>query len=90
MQDGLFRALADPTRRRILELLAKGDVTAGDLAEQFPIGFSSISHHLSVLRQAGLVKVTREGQHMRYELNTTVFQEAVQYLSKLFPGGKRA
>ena len=90
MREGLFRALGDPTRRRILELLAQRDATAGEIAERFPIGFSSVSHHLSVLKQAGLVKVTREGQHMRYELNTTVFQEAVQYLNKLFSGGKRA
>src|SRR6266487_2288922 len=55
MHDSLFRALADPTRRRILELLAEGDRTAGDIAEQFPIAFASVSHHLGVLKAAGLV-----------------------------------
>ena len=90
MHDSLFRALADPTRRRILELLAEGDRTAGEIAEQFPIAFASVSHHLGVLKAAGLVAAEREGQFIRYRLNTTVFQEIVRYLMKSFSGGNDA
>jgi DNA-binding transcriptional ArsR family regulator len=78
--DKTFRALADPTRRRILALLRDGDRTAGDIAAEFPIAWASVSHHLSALREAGLVLAVREGQFIRYSLNTTVFQELVQQL----------
>lgn len=84
-----FRALADPTRRRILELLARRDMTAGEIAEQFPIAFPSVSRHLGVLKEAGLVDAEREGQYIRYRLNTTVYQEVVRYLMKLFRKGAR-
>ncbi len=90
MHDALFRALADPTRRRILELLAERDRTAGDIAEHFPIAFASVSHHLAVLRDAELVASEREGQRVRYRLNTTVFQEIVRYLANRFAGGTHA
>ncbi|HYX81050.1 MAG TPA: autorepressor SdpR family transcription factor, partial [Gemmatimonadales bacterium] len=79
MDDSLFRALADPTRRKILELLTQKDRTAGEIAEQFPIAFASVSHHLGVLKAAELVATAREGQFIRYRLNTTVFQEVVRY-----------
>ena len=68
MHDSLFRALADPTRRRILELLAEGDRTAGDIAEQFPIAFASVSHHLGVLKAAGLVESVKQGIWIYYRL----------------------
>jgi ArsR family transcriptional regulator len=87
MHDSVFRALADPTRRRILELLAQGDRTAGDIADQFPVAFASVSHHLGVLKAAGLVAAEREGQFIRYRLNTTVFQEVMRYFMARFPGG---
>ena len=87
MHDSLFRALADPTRRRILELLTETDRTAGEIAEQFPIAFASVSHHLGVLKAAGLVVTEREGQFIRYRLNTTVFQEVVRYFMTRFSGG---
>jgi len=90
MNDSLFRALADPTRRKILELLSAGDRTAGDIAEQFPIAFASVSHHLGVLKAAGLVATEREGQFIRYRLNTTVFQEVVRYFMQSFSGGNNA
>ncbi|HYT04794.1 MAG TPA: autorepressor SdpR family transcription factor [Gemmatimonadales bacterium] len=90
MHDGLFRALADPTRRRILELLAERDRTAGEIAERFPVAFASVSHHLGVLRAAGLVAAEREGQHMRYRLNTTVVQDIARYLVSRFSGGTDA
>ena len=83
----ILAALADPTRRRILELLAERDRTAGEIAEQFPIAFASVSHHLGVLKAAGLVATEREGQFIRYRLNTTVFQEVVRYFMKSFSGG---
>lgn len=86
-RDGAFRALADPTRRRILELLARRDLTAGEIAEEFPIAFPSVSRHLGVLKEAGLVDAEREGQHIRYRLNTTVSQEVVRYLLKLVKKG---
>jgi DNA-binding transcriptional ArsR family regulator len=86
-RDGAFRALADPTRRRILELLARRDLTAGEIAEEFPIAFPSVSRHLGVLKDAGLVDSEREGQHIRYRLNTTVSQEVVRYLLKLVKKG---
>jgi len=79
-RNGAFRALADPTRRRILELLARRDLTAGEIAEQFTMAFPSVSRHLSILKEAGLVQAERDGQHIRYELNTTVYQEVVKYL----------
>lgn len=82
--------MANPTRRRILELLAQGDRTAGELAEEFPIAFASVSHHLGVLRAAGLVSAEREGQRIRYRLATTAFQEVVRYLLAIFPGGEDA
>lgn len=87
MHDSLFRALADPTRRKILELLARGDLTAGEIAERFPIAFASVSHHLGILKAAELVATEREGQFIRYRLNTTVFQEVMRYFVSRFSGG---
>ncbi len=76
----VFKALADPTRRAILDRLREGDLNAGDLAAGFDIGKASISHHLNLLKQAGLVKARRQGQQQIYTLHTTVFQEALQWL----------
>lgn len=78
-----FKALADGTRRRILELLREKDLTAGEIAEHFPISKPSISHHLNILKQAGLVSDERRGQNIVYSLNTTVFQEALAWLLEL-------
>ena len=88
MIDQTFRALADPTRRRILHLLKDGDVAAGELAAHFDMAFASVSHHLQVLRDSGLVQSRRDGQHIIYSLNTTVFQDALQHLLDI--GGKSA
>jgi DNA-binding transcriptional ArsR family regulator len=85
--DGAFRALADPTRRKILEMLAEEDRTAGEIADKFPVAFASVSHHLAALKNARLVTARREGQHIRYRLNTTVYQEVVRYLMGVLPGG---
>jgi DNA-binding transcriptional ArsR family regulator len=88
MIDRTFKALADPTRRRILALLRDGDLPAGEIAAQFPVAWASVSHHLTVLREAGLVVATREGQFIRYSLNTTVVQDAMQHLLDLAPRRK--
>lgn len=76
----VFKALADPTRRQILEMLRSGDLTAGDIAENFAISKPSISHHLNLLKQADLVLCERQGQHLYYSLNMTVFDEVVKWL----------
>ena len=78
MGDG-FKALADPTRRRILELLSQGDMTAGDIAAQFNMTKPSVSHHLAALKAAGLVTDERKGQNIVYSVNLTVFQELVKW-----------
>lgn len=74
-----FKALADPTRRRILELLAQGDLTAGEIAAHFSMTKPSVSHHLSILKTAGLVSDQRNGQNIVYSVNLTVFQELVKW-----------
>ena len=81
--NSLFKALADPTRREILELLKKGDLSAGEITASFPITSASISHHLSTLKQANLVLAVRSGQSIIYSLNTTVFQELIGWAYSL-------
>ena len=76
----LFKALNDQTRRDILELLKDKDMTAGDIADQFDISKPSISHHLDLLRQAGLVSSLKEGQFIYYSLNTTVMDEILKWI----------
>ena len=74
-----FRALADPTRRRILELLRSAGLTAGELADHFDMTKPSISHHLNTLKAAGLVDAEREGQSIVYSLNTSVLQDLMSW-----------
>ncbi|MDZ4863353.1 MAG: autorepressor SdpR family transcription factor [Gemmatimonadota bacterium] len=81
--DKLYKALADQTRRQILSLLQEKDRTAGDIAAEFPIAWTSVSHHLATLKEAGLVLAVREGQFIRYSVNTTVFQDLVPQLITL-------
>lgn len=76
----IFKALADPTRRQILELLRSGAKSSGEIAEAFPSSWPTISRHLSVLKEAGLIQATRDGQFIRYELDTSVVQDLVQHL----------
>jgi ArsR family transcriptional regulator len=78
--NSLFKALNDPTRRQILDLLRGGDLNAGDIADQFDMTKPSISHHLDLLRQAGLVEATKQGQFINYSLNTTVLDELLAWL----------
>ena len=74
-----FKALADPTRRQILELLREGPLTAGEIGGRFPMTAATISHHLSVLREAGLVLDERRGKYIYYELNMTVMDELLAW-----------
>lgn len=83
-----MRALADPTRREILKALRAGDLPAGEIAARFPMTAASVSHHLSVLKEAGLVKVERNGRNQIYSLETTVFQELLQEMMELFGTGR--
>lgn len=88
--DLTLRALGDPTRREILRALRdEGDLSAGDIAGRFPITAASISHHLNVLREAGLVQSERQGRSIVYALDTTVFHDAVEQLMRLLDVGGR-
>lgn len=75
-----FKALSDPTRRKILELLRVKDMTAGEIADHFQMTKPSISHHLSLLKQAQMVYDERKGQNIYYSLNTTVFQDLLKWV----------
>lgn len=75
-----FRALSDPTRREILRRLRDGPMTSGEIADQFETSWATISRHLGVLAAAGLVLAERNGQSVRYELNTTVFHQVIEHL----------
>ena len=78
--NAVFRALADETRRDILEYLRAGPRTSGEIAAQFNSSWPTISRHLAVLRAGGFVVSERKGQVIAYELNTSVFQDLVQHL----------
>lgn len=83
MSDSAFKALSDPTRRAILRLLARREMSVGEIVEQFSMSQPSISRHLAVLRGAGLVTARREGQNVVYGLDTTVMQDVVRALLDL-------
>lgn len=85
-----FQALADPTRRKILRLLRERDMTAGEIAEHFDMTKPSISHHLSVLKNANLVIDERKGQYIYYSLNTSVVEELMGWFTEMlqWKGGK--
>ena len=76
----IFKALNDPTRREILQLLQERDMTAGEIVDRFKISGPSISHHLDLLKQAKLVIAEKEGQYIYYSLNTTVVDEIMKWL----------
>lgn len=80
---GTLRALADPTRREILRLLRRGRMSAGEIGECFPVTAAAISRHLSVLREADLITDHREGKFIYYELNASVLEEIMLFLSEL-------
>jgi DNA-binding transcriptional ArsR family regulator len=87
----VYRALSDPTRRRILALLRDRDMTAGDLADEFDQAWPTISGHLKVLREADLVQADRNGTSISYHLNLSVLEETVASLmTALGIGAKEA
>ena len=81
-----FKALSDPTRREILQLLRDGGLTAGEIAARFDTSAATISHHLSILRDAGLVIDEKRGKYIYYELNMSVVDEILGWLSALEGG----
>ncbi len=85
----VFRALGDPTRRRILALLRERDRTAGELAEHFPLAKSTLSGHFAALKQAGLVVTERQGTRVVYSFNASALEEAVGLLAALADGRRR-
>lgn len=82
-----FKALSDPTRREILQLLQNGSLAAGDIAAKFQVSGATISHHLSVLRDAGLILDEKRGKYIYYELNMSVVDEIIGWFGAL-RGGK--
>ena len=86
----VFHALSDPTRREILRLLRRRDLSAGELAEKFPLAKSTLSGHFSVLRQAGLIVSEKRGTTVRYSLNVSALEEAVEMvMAALHVGGRQ-
>ena len=83
-----IKALSDPSRREILELLKAGRLSAGEIAEKFPVSGAAVSKHLSVLKDADLIRDTREGKFIFYELNTSVLEEVMLWLTGLKGEGK--
>lgn len=78
--NSVFKALNDETRRKILELLREGDMSAGAIAGHFSISKPSISHHLDILRQAGLVSVEKKGQFVIYSLNSSILEDLMSWI----------
>ena len=78
-----MKALSDPIRREILELLRSGRLSAGEIAEKFPVSGAAVSKHLSVLKEADLIRDAREGKFIFYELNTSVLEEVMLWLADL-------
>ena len=88
--DDTIRALADPTRREILRMLREKDLAAGEIAARFDMTAPTVSHHLSVLKEAGLVQAERNGRSVVYSLDTTVVQEFLGEMMNFFgKGGNR-
>lgn len=81
-----FKALADPVRREILQLLKKGRLSAGEIVSHFDMTGATISYHLSILKKAGLVFEQREKNFIYYQLNTSVVEEIMLWLSELKGG----
>lgn len=82
-----LKALADPTRREILNMLKSGRMSAGEIEQRFEMSFAAVSRHLSVLKEAELIHDQREGKYIFYELNATVLEEIMLWITDL-RGGK--
>lgn len=78
-----LKALSDPIRRQILDMLKPGRLSAGEIAEKFPVSGAAVSKHLSVLKEADLIRDDREGKFIYYELNTSVLEEVMMWLVAL-------
>lgn len=78
-----MKALSDPIRRQILELLKTGRLSAGQIAQHFPVSDAAVSKHLSVLKEADLIRDAREGKFIYYELNTSVLEDVMLWLTTL-------
>ena len=78
-----IKALSDPIRREILEMLKSGRLSAGEIAEKFPVSGAAVSKHLAVLKEADLIRDAREGKFIYYELNTSVLEEVMLWLKTL-------
>lgn len=87
--DLTFKALADPTRRKILQMLGEKSLTAGEIADAFDITKPSVSHHLSILKSADLVSAERDGQNIIYTLNSSVMQEFMQEMMTILKIGEK-
>ena len=87
--NAVFKALADPTRREIIKMLRQGPLNSGEIAEEFPSAWATISRHLAVLREADLISAERNGSSIRYELNATVLQELVEHIFDWTKKGER-
>jgi ArsR family transcriptional regulator, arsenate/arsenite/antimonite-responsive transcriptional repressor len=93
LKESLFKAIADPQRRKILKLLQRGPMTAGKIAEDFEISKPSLSYHFNILKDADLIRCERHAQEQVYSLNTSVFESAAALLLDLFQkpkSGRRA
>jgi ArsR family transcriptional regulator len=84
----VFKAIADPTRREILRLLRKEEMSAGEVAAHFDMTKPTMSHHFAVLKTAGLIASRREGQTIWYSLNTTVLEDVLAWTMDLAQGAK--
>ena len=82
-----LKALADPIRREILNLLKSGRLSAGEIGEHFPVTAASVSLHLSILKDADLIRDTREGKYIFYELNASVLEEVLLWITDLNSAG---
>lgn len=78
-----LKALSDPIRREILDMLKAGRLPAGEIADHFPVSGAAVSKHLSVLKEADLIRDAREGKYIFYELNTSVLEEVMLWLTTL-------
>ena len=83
-----MKALSDPIRREILEMLKRGRLSAGEIAEKFPVSGAAVSKHLSALKEADLIRDAREGKFIYYELNISVLEEVMLWLKALKGEGK--
>lgn len=78
-----LKALSDPTRREVLAMLKKGRLSAGEIVERFPVSGAAISRHLSILKEADLIRDERDGKYIYYELNASVLEEIMLWISEL-------